>query len=61
MEALHGHTHRLGRPARSLADAAVDMHVTTLGLPTKYVPHGSRSELLGRYGLDVASPRAATG
>lgn len=39
--------------AQLLAGADMDVPVTNLGLPREYIPHGSRSELLARYGLDA--------
>ncbi len=38
----------------ALAAAGVNVPITNLALPTEYVPHGSRAELLARYGLDAA-------
>ncbi|MGH3425331.1 MAG: 1-deoxy-D-xylulose-5-phosphate synthase, partial [Nocardioidaceae bacterium] len=39
--------------AQALAAAGVDVPVANLGLPAEYIPHGSRGELLERYGLDA--------
>ncbi|WP_083672866.1 1-deoxy-D-xylulose-5-phosphate synthase [Micromonospora sp. CB01531] len=39
--------------AQSLADAAVATPVCALGLPTTFVPHGDRPDLLAEYGLDA--------
>jgi 1-deoxy-D-xylulose-5-phosphate synthase len=45
--------------ARFLADRGVTVPVSVLGLPDGFVPHGSRSDLLRRYGLDPAGIAAA--
>ena len=39
--------------AQSLTDAAVGTPVCALGLPTAFVPHGERPDLLAEYGLDA--------
>ncbi len=40
------------RIALAAADAGLDVPVRPLGLPTQFLPHGSRAELLTRFGLD---------
>jgi len=40
--------------ARYLAEQEVGVPVHVLGLPDRFVPHGSRGQLLARYGLDAA-------
>ncbi|MFC0529686.1 1-deoxy-D-xylulose-5-phosphate synthase [Phytohabitans kaempferiae] len=40
--------------ARLLTDLAVPTPVRVLGLPTAFLPHGGRQELLAEYGLDAA-------
>jgi 1-deoxy-D-xylulose-5-phosphate synthase len=35
-----------------LSDEGVDLPVGAIGLPSVFVPHGSRDDLLARYGLD---------
>jgi 1-deoxy-D-xylulose-5-phosphate synthase len=40
--------------AGRLAENGLPVPVRTLGLPTAYIPHGSRGALLSRYGLDAA-------
>ncbi|HET7327750.1 MAG TPA: 1-deoxy-D-xylulose-5-phosphate synthase [Nocardioidaceae bacterium] len=53
------------RIAQLVDDAGLHVPVRTLGLPTEFLPHGSRTELLAHYGLDgpgiAASVRAALG
>ncbi|MBG0740620.1 1-deoxy-D-xylulose-5-phosphate synthase [Paeniglutamicibacter antarcticus] len=38
----------------ALSAAGTSVPVTNVALPTEYVPHGSRAELLAHYGLDAA-------
>jgi 1-deoxy-D-xylulose-5-phosphate synthase len=38
--------------ARMLADAVVATPVCVLGLPTTFIPHGDRADLLAEHGLD---------
>ncbi|MGI8576635.1 MAG: 1-deoxy-D-xylulose-5-phosphate synthase [Nocardioidaceae bacterium] len=45
--------------AGALADAGVDVPAHCLGLPSEFIPHGDRAELLSRYGLDGAGVAAA--
>ncbi|MEV0568153.1 transketolase C-terminal domain-containing protein [Dactylosporangium sp. NPDC050588] len=45
--------------AQYLSRRGVTTPVRTLGLPTRFVPHGGRDELLRRYGLDPAGITAA--
>ncbi|GAA1501539.1 hypothetical protein GCM10009827_011340 [Dactylosporangium maewongense] len=45
--------------AQYLSRRGVSTPVRTLGLPTRFVPHGGRDELLGRYGLDPEGIAAA--
>jgi 1-deoxy-D-xylulose-5-phosphate synthase len=40
--------------SQALSAAGADGTVVNLGLPTAYIPHGSRSDLLVRYGLDAS-------
>ncbi len=40
--------------AQELAASGCDVPVCTLGLPTEYLPHGGRAQLLAEYGLDGA-------
>ena len=42
------------RLAAALADLGAGCLVRNLGLPTEFVPHGERAELLAQYGLDAA-------
>src|SRR5699024_2821529 len=39
--------------AQLLGDAGVEVPVTNVALPSEYIPHGSRTALLHRYGLDA--------
>ncbi|MGF1426149.1 1-deoxy-D-xylulose-5-phosphate synthase [Kitasatospora sp. LaBMicrA B282] len=39
--------------AQALADAGVRVPVTVLGLPTRFVPHGPRADLLAAHGLSA--------
>lgn len=39
--------------AQAVAAAGVTVPVTSVALPTEYIPHGSRAELIARYGLDA--------
>ncbi|MGH3447285.1 MAG: 1-deoxy-D-xylulose-5-phosphate synthase [Nocardioidaceae bacterium] len=52
------------RLAAQLAESDVDVPVRCFGLPSEYIPHGGRAELLAKYGLDAAgiteSVRAAS-
>ncbi|NJC71186.1 1-deoxy-D-xylulose-5-phosphate synthase [Planosporangium thailandense] len=45
--------------AQFLSDREVPTPVRALGLPTRFVPHGSRDELLSRYRLDPEGVAAA--
>jgi 1-deoxy-D-xylulose-5-phosphate synthase len=45
--------------ASYLADEGVPVPVRVLGLPDRFIPHGSRTQLLTRYGLDPAGIAAA--
>lgn len=45
--------------SQALSAAGADSTVLNLGLPTAYIPHGSRSDLLVRYGLDGPGIAAA--
>jgi 1-deoxy-D-xylulose-5-phosphate synthase len=45
--------------ARYLADEGVSVPVRVLGLPDRFVPHGSRAQLLARYGLDASAIAAS--
>ncbi|MCH6471641.1 1-deoxy-D-xylulose-5-phosphate synthase [Sinomonas terrae] len=40
--------------AQALSATGADTTLVNLGLPTAYIPHGSRTELLARYGLDAS-------
>jgi 1-deoxy-D-xylulose-5-phosphate synthase len=42
------------RVAARLDAGGVDVPVSCLGLPTAYLPHGTRAEILSHYGLDPA-------
>ncbi|HET8600771.1 MAG TPA: 1-deoxy-D-xylulose-5-phosphate synthase [Segeticoccus sp.] len=39
--------------AQAFTDLGCDVPVRTVGLPVDYLPHGSRANLLSRYGLDA--------
>ena len=45
--------------ARSLRAAGAECRVSSLGLPTRFVPHGRRPEILSSFGLDAAGIAAA--
>lgn len=45
--------------AAALRELGVDMPVRALGLPTAYLPHGSRPAVLARHGLDSSGVAAA--
>jgi 1-deoxy-D-xylulose-5-phosphate synthase len=47
------------RLAQLLADRGCVVPVRTIGLPTEYLPHGTRSALLSRHGLDADGVVAA--
>lgn len=48
-----------GQIGQALSAAGADTTLVNLGLPTAYIPHGSRSELLARYGLDASGIASA--
>jgi len=46
--------------ARELRRAGAATRVTSLGLPTQFIPHGKRGDLLASYGLDATGIAAAS-
>jgi hypothetical protein len=55
-----GPEHRAGGGHRRVrADEGVPVPVEMLGLPDQFIPQGTRSQLLTRYGLDPAGIAAA--
>ncbi len=42
-----------GRIGQALSATGADTTVVNIGLPCAYIPHGSRTELLSRFGLDA--------